>query len=113
MSSSRKATLAISGLVLFALLSGAWVLFENASGRIPEKLSELGYGILYPGWLASVFLLGNMHARFGDWRDFAVLVSVSWIVWMIPVAVVCGVITGRKKVTERADPDGQRTTRGM
>jgi 4-amino-4-deoxy-L-arabinose transferase-like glycosyltransferase len=87
----------IAGLALFAALSGAWVLFENTSGRIPEGLSELGHGILYPGWFASVVFLGNMHARFGDWRDFAVLVSVSWITWMIPVCLICRVFTGRKK----------------
>jgi hypothetical protein len=100
MSNSRKATLAIAGFVLFVLLSGAWVLFENASGRIPESLSELAYWILYPGWLVSVASLGNMHARFGDWRDFAVIISVSWVIWMVPVTVVCGVITRKKKVAE-------------
>jgi hypothetical protein len=90
---SPKRILIIAGVVLFAMLSGAWVLFENASGRIPATLSELGRGILYPGWLASVLVLGNAHARFADWRDFAVLVSVSWSFWMIPVVFLNGLAT--------------------
>jgi hypothetical protein len=104
MSNSRKATLAIAGIVLFALLSGAWVLFENVSGRIPVSMSEFAYWILYPGWLVSVAFLGNMHARFGDWRDFVVIVSVSWVIWMIPVALVWGIVTRKKKAEARGQP---------
>jgi hypothetical protein len=89
---------AISGLALFVILTGAWALFENASGRIPEGLSQLGHGVLCPGWFASVVYLGNMHARFGDWRDFVFIVSVSWIIWMIPVFFVCRGLIERKKL---------------
>jgi 4-amino-4-deoxy-L-arabinose transferase-like glycosyltransferase len=92
---------AIAGLALFVVLTGAWALSENASGRIPEGLSQVGHGIVYPGWFAAVVYLGNMHARFGDWRDFLVIVSVSWIIWMIPVLFVCRALMRRKKLPNR------------
>jgi hypothetical protein len=78
----------VAAVILFALFSGAWLVFENFSGRFSDTACRLAQFALYPGWLVDVWTSGSYHGGFGDWRDFAVMVAVSWSTWMIPVLLV-------------------------
>ena len=76
------------GLVLFVLLSAAWFVFENFSGEFSETEGRAAQIALFPGWIVDVMVSGSYHGGFGDWRDYVVMVFVSWTAWMIPVALV-------------------------
>jgi len=74
-------------------MCAAYFPVENSSGRIPERLSQLGYDTTYPEQLLVALMRGNIHAFFGDWRDPVIKIGGSAVVWLGFLLLVATIIT--------------------
>jgi hypothetical protein len=95
-----KYLLGLSILILVVVVFG-WYCSENYSGRINRNLEQMGYAIVSPGQIAASILSGNLHGGFGDWRNPAVKIGISFVIWFSPCALIFFLI--RRNLQHRDD----------
>ena len=76
------------GGALLAVVIGGWYCSENSTGRINRNAEMIGSAIIRPGHVVDTMLSGNFHGGFGDWRDPAIKIGVSYVVWVLPFLFV-------------------------
>ncbi len=81
---------------LLALVVGAWYCSENFSGRLGRNAVRIGESVMWPGQIANAALTGsgNMHTRFGDWRDAIIQIAFTYFVYTVPFVIIA--IVARK-----------------
>jgi hypothetical protein len=77
--------LVVVGVTLFTLLCAALIILERFYDQFPRFVDVSATAVLLPGHIVDMIVSGNVHAGFSDWRDAVLIVTGSWIIWMLPL----------------------------
>ena len=101
-----RAFIVLIAIGFLAVVVAAWYCSENFSGRLGRTAVDVGSSIVWPGQIANAALTGsgNMHTRFGDWRDAVIQIIFTYLAYAVPFVLIVTLARRYLKSGDRLPP---------